>query len=65
MPFRRGASAQAIHQGGFGLGLHIAHEIVQRHGGTIRVRSTEGEGSTFTVELPRDDLHAPAPSATP
>lgn len=37
---------------GFGLGLHIVHEIVQRHGGGIEVESTEGMGSSFRVVLP-------------
>jgi C4-dicarboxylate-specific signal transduction histidine kinase len=35
-----------------GLGLYMAHEIVRQHGGAIRVRSREGEGTTFTLELP-------------
>ena len=38
-------------QGG-GLGLPIARRIVEQHGGAIRVESTEGRGSTFTVWLP-------------
>jgi PAS domain S-box-containing protein len=41
---------------GTGLGLYICHGIVERHGGYLRVESTEGAGSTFTVELPREPL---------
>lgn len=37
---------------GTGMGLSISHGIVVQHGGTIRVQSREGEGSTFTVYLP-------------
>jgi signal transduction histidine kinase len=38
---------------GTGLGLAITKWVVQAHGGTINVHSRSGEGSTFTVTLPR------------
>ena len=37
---------------GSGLGLAIARRVVERHGGTIRVATKRGAGSTFTIELP-------------
>jgi signal transduction histidine kinase len=37
---------------GSGLGLAIARRVVERHGGTIRVKTGRGTGSTFTIELP-------------
>ncbi len=39
-------------QKGTGLGLAISHRIINQHGGTIDVRSTIGQGSTFSVFLP-------------
>jgi two-component system sensor histidine kinase PilS (NtrC family) len=41
--------------GGTGLGLSIVYQIVRDHGGTINVRSREGQGTTITVELPGTD----------
>ncbi len=38
---------------GLGLGLFIAHQIVEAHGGSISVRSDAGSGTTFTVRWPR------------
>jgi excisionase family DNA binding protein len=49
--------------GGAGIGLAVAREIVEQHGGTISVESREGIGSTFTVRLPLPASAAPAPVA--
>ena len=40
---------------GLGLGLFISNEIVRAHGGTITASSSEGQGATFTVRLPRSE----------
>jgi signal transduction histidine kinase len=49
-PFQR---LHGVEQGaGHGLGLAIARRIAQRHGGDVQAASVEGQGSTFTVELP-------------
>ena len=40
--------------GGAGLGLAIARQIAEVHGGTIKVHSSPGEGATFTLRVPKD-----------
>lgn len=45
-------AAQAQHYPGLGLGLYVAREIVEAHGGRIRAEGAPGAGATFTLELP-------------
>jgi signal transduction histidine kinase len=50
--FTRLDDARATGMGGAGLGLAIARDIVERHGGTVRLRSTTGPGATFELAMP-------------
>jgi len=50
--FERATSVR--HRGGLGLGLYIARQIVEAHGGSISVESEPGCGSSFTVDLPSE-----------
>jgi PAS domain S-box-containing protein len=58
--FERAVTSQ--HFGGLGLGLYIARQIVDAHGGEIRVESAPGAGTSFVVLLPREP---PAEGARP
>lgn len=49
--FERGVSVR--HYGGLGLGLYVARQLAEAHGGTILAASEPGRGSTFTLLLPR------------
>lgn len=51
--FSRAVASRARKAEGFGMGLFIVKQLVDAHGGKVSVKSVPGEGSTFTVRLPR------------
>ncbi|MFN7640479.1 MAG: sensor histidine kinase [bacterium] len=51
--FYRGDQTRSSTTGGSGLGLAIAKQLVELHGGTLEVKSSAGQGSSFIVRLPR------------
>ncbi|MGK5082116.1 HAMP domain-containing sensor histidine kinase [Bdellovibrionota bacterium FG-1] len=53
-PFYRTHSAQNGGKNGWGLGLTLVRGMVQAHGGTVHVVSQVGDGTTFTLDLPKD-----------
>ena len=59
--FYRASSSQPTMAGGAGLGLTLAKWIIEKHGGTIEVKSRLGEGSVFSILLPL----VPTPTASP
>ena len=62
--FERFTRAVSVREyGGLGLGLFITKQIVEAHGGTIRVLSEPGAGAVFQVDLPLDRRAAPQPAA--
>lgn len=50
--FFRAKNAVSEHFQGTGLGLSIVSQVIERHGGSIKVESIEGSGTTFTLEIP-------------
>jgi len=57
--FYRVRGSEARTQEGTGIGLVLARELVQLHGGTIAVESAPGQGATFTVTVPAGTAHLP------
>ncbi len=55
--FHRIQGAQARTLEGSGIGLALVQELVKLHGGTVRVSSVVGEGTTFTVAIPTGSSH--------
>jgi signal transduction histidine kinase len=49
-----GPTGQMAGPRGTGLGLYLARQLVEAHHGSLSVQSTPGEGSTFTLSLPRE-----------
>lgn len=58
--FYRVRGARGRTQEGTGIGLALVHELVKLHGGVLRADSIEGQGSTFTIAVPRGSAHLPA-----
>ncbi len=58
--FHRIESTRSRTHEGSGIGLALVHELVKLHGGSVRVESELGEGSTFILNLPLGSAHLPA-----
>jgi two-component system phosphate regulon sensor histidine kinase PhoR len=56
--FYRAEKDRASESGGTGLGLSIVKHLTQALGGSVRATSRLGEGSSFIVELPKDQATA-------
>jgi PAS domain S-box-containing protein len=58
--FHRVQGTQGRTHEGTGIGLALVRELIALHGGSIRVESAQGQGSTFTVSIPFGKAHVPA-----
>jgi PAS domain S-box-containing protein len=57
--FHRIKGARARTQEGTGIGLALIAELVKLHGGSAKVKSAEGVGTTFSIRVPRGKQHLP------
>jgi signal transduction histidine kinase len=67
-PFYRAPAVLAAQMHGAGLGLSLVQRIVAAHGGRVTVKSTPGDGTELTVQLPiasREPITRPAPASSP
>lgn len=55
--FRADKSRTKSEVGGYGLGLAIAKQIIEKHDGSVQVKSNIGKGTTFAVKLPIKHVH--------
>lgn len=62
--FYQAPSRDGTRNRGTGIGLALSKEFVELHRGVLRVESTPGRGSTFTVHLPLGNAHLPAGERT-
>jgi two-component system OmpR family sensor kinase len=62
--FTRGTGAHRLYRGG-GLGLAIVRAIAEAHGGRVELESRLGEGSTFTIVVPREPTDGAAGGQDP
>jgi signal transduction histidine kinase/ActR/RegA family two-component response regulator len=63
--FQQADSSISRRYGGTGLGLSIARTLAERMGGNLRAESREGQGSTFTLEIPLTLAVKPQPTLPP
>ena len=59
--FYRVDRSRSRETGGTGLGLAIVKHVVQRHGAELKIESTPGSGSTFSILFPAGRLRSPGP----
>ncbi|MDP2650334.1 MAG: ATP-binding protein, partial [bacterium] len=58
--FFRGDNAVRVRTDGSGIGLYVAKNIVEAHGGTVAMKSELGRGSTFSFTIPVQNRNTPS-----